>query len=188
MRILTCFVLLSWSANSISQNLVANSDFDDGLNGWVVQNATASVNTTDGLPNQPSAQLTTTGGVSGTFLSNCIPYDPANVYTVQANARVLDGATSLTLIVEGYSDSVCSDAAAFARLGFDSAYQATWQVFPASVIGVNQFSYSGSVPVAVRVGFDFGGGAPGNKDVLFDHVDFRIQGSTPVRLQSFGVD
>ena len=185
MQIVTFFILLMWSVSSLSQNLVINGDFDDGLNGWTSENATAEINSTDGLPSAPSAQLTTVNGASGRFLSNCIPIDPSVEYQVRASGRVLDGATSLTLVVEAYSDMSCSESSNFNYVTVDSTSKTTWQAFPASSFFASEF---GASLLAVRIGFQFGGGAPGDKDTLFDHIDFRVAGSTPVRLQAFGVD
>jgi hypothetical protein len=190
-RLAAGFVLLVIAVSADAQNLVVNPNFGTDLSGWTVKTtgaATATFSTDTGSPDQGSVHLTATNGE-----------------TAQLNQCVSVTSGSVDLFARTYSVSAVSNAGAQVT-AFDQAGCvgnplgfSAFNVTPVNgflngnpVTGWTELSalhenISNLPPVSASVVVFVTPGAGQTADYYFDDIRFGTSGTTPVRLQSFGV-
>ena len=187
MRIATFLFLFAWSVSGHPQNLVQNANFDDGLAGWSISPTTytATLNTTDGLPTPPSAELIGSDfneAPQPAFYSPCFTVDASKIYSFSANYKVIAGEMSIEFIA--YPNVNCISGTTENMPSINVPQSNGWVTATASDFTFNETSVAAQLIFATCCASS----GPSGADVLIDHVDFRVQGTTPVRLQSFGVE
>ncbi len=176
----TVFILFFFlSSTAAAQNLISNPEFDDGWANWSVHSS-GVMEMAEGSPTPPSAELLATPfneAPVDALASSCIPVDSGKLYVLSANLKFVQGTGSMDV-----GTSTSSDCSFLSPKFLEVAYSPIsngWQ--SASVSG---FSFDDSMKFAI-VFF----ACPGNGcTMLIDHVDFRVQQSTSVSLQTFGID
>lgn len=173
----TAAALLFGSSVCFAQNLVTNSDFDNDVGGWVVDNndAVLSLDTFNGDPIPPSAYVSQSGPAD--VISNCILFASTAAVDFSANMKLNFSAAEMML--NAYLSEDCtgpfSTAAHFTQIDLPTP---RWMTH-----SVNDFVLPvGTRSVQVDLQVNFG------VLVNFDHVYFGLSRQTPVKLVQFQVD
>jgi hypothetical protein len=178
MRSLVFLSLIFWSIAG-AQNLVLNPDFNDGLADWSAQ-PSAVADLEDGYPSPPSAELFATPfneAPPAVLSSSCVAVDLGKNYVLSANLKFIVGTGSM-----GVMSSASSDCSSSIAKGLNVAYTPTTNGWLSAAASDIAFDDSTKFVQVIFV-------CPGSGcTLLIDHVDFQVQGSTSVSLQSFGVE
>ena len=169
-------------------NLVPNPNFDSDVSHWSVvsSSGTLTFDGTDGSPNPGSARLVAADVTTVGFAqSDCMVVDASQNFDLSAMVKLnnLDS-TGAFVLAYLYPDNACNGNASIGP-SFDTSGLAigTWAYFYSD----NQTLTTGTN--SARIVLSTGEGALTTPiDVSFDTIRFGPTGTTPVRLQSFGVD
>jgi hypothetical protein len=161
------------STSASAANLIENSDFNTGIDGWTVaagDDGSASLDTTKGFPIPPSLHLVadgTLGDVSAE--SDCIAIDDSDNVDLFVAVNVAAGFGGAT--INAYDDGICSSA--LTPITADPlGVSGTWQTFALTDVALPDDTQSVKITLSATQG---DGDDPG--DALFDHVAFGPTGT-----------
>jgi hypothetical protein len=195
--VIAASLLYGHTVSAVSANLLTNPDFDSNLNGWTPgdnygtngYNATFALNTTDGSPTAPSAEMTTWLNQYAAVTSDCITIDTSQNVDLYANVKIISGndiGTQASIGGYMFNDTSCtgSPIGVFGTNPVNGSH-GVWQ----ELSKLNFSLLAGTRGVRIELYATGGFGPfPGAGDILFDHIVFQQAVTTPVRLQSFEVE
>ena len=178
--------------------LLTNGDFDSGLTGWNTFTDPATLDTTSGSPLPPSLQMSTSpfvdsaGGTFSTW-SECVSLtDVPQPWTYGMRVRVVSSGASCQLYVWASFDTGTCEAqgtsygAATFAVGTVPGMGGDFTQYTAMTNDPKPGGGASQVVRMMTVGICYS--ADDATTVNFDHAFIGTAGTTPVRLQSFGVD
>ena len=187
--------LVGLGANAGAQNLVANGDFDTGLESWTLGSMAAFTwNPADwqGNPASGSGRHTNQAPCAGTSVRQCLvlPLPLAASYELGAAVSFQGGPGmgSATVWATTYEGTSCAGVGTASFLGPASTVPGQWDSFLTP--GLELPESTGAVAIDLVVTKPFVPGCPGLPTIsaLFDHVRFGPTGTTPVALESFAIE
>ncbi|MDN5923864.1 MAG: hypothetical protein L0H70_02560 [Xanthomonadales bacterium] len=187
------------AANAHAQNLVPNPNFDSDTSQWSAITTNQGTSTamswdgTHGYPNTGALRIqASVNGYGAKADSACIVIDPNKHYALSADVynNGLEGTGTVQL--KTFDTTDCSDNGLATTQSFASygpvAQGSPWNefVFNSTILNVMISATSGALAVRIKLLVGPRSGTP-QVAATFDHIVFKVAGTTPVSLQSFHV-
>jgi hypothetical protein len=174
----------TFALSAAAANLIPNSDFDTGMDGWTVVSGegTATLDETTGSPAAPSLHLAGTAESPDISVeSDCLAVDDSENVDLYADINGTAGFAMLT--INAYDDTECSNGIGAIN---SEAFPATgeWDTYSMSDVMLPDGAQSAKVVLSASMGAST---SPG--DVHFDHVGFGETGTVfaPIAINQEGL-
>lgn len=198
-RMALASLCLAWVLPAAGQNQILNPDFDVDVNNWTPNsgNTTVSHDADSGVGSPlgaASLEFAASGADGAAMYSNCVLVAPAAKLKFGGLGRLhVDlGGGSISVRVSFYSTTNCASASFLGSHHATPVSQTSGTVDGASGLAFTRYEGGIVSPPAVqsmRVSASFlAGGGIGVHRVLWDRMYLGPPGTTPVELESFGLE
>ena len=147
-----CALVFS-TVTASAQNLVSNSQFDQDLSGWIVQEGTVAWSSQDAGESVYSGSMEAAplDGQSARIRSNCFPASPGNYLAEFKHLEPEPGPDTVTGFVRWYSDASCTQLLSNS-VSFSAGHHGPfWETIGTAFFGVDAIAPPGTQSGALQL-------------------------------------